>query len=584
MTTSGFAWNGGAETASSVVVQDSDMKAFLAITQGPDKGQVIPLDAETARIGRDPSCEVTLSDPQISRQHLKLSGSGRDWRLVDLNSSNGTLVNGEQVKLRPLEDGDIIIIGESMMGFHLSEEEPDGPFGYDRASDTQTISINEHGLYAHWEEEEEDVESLKRARADLEAIYRIGRTIHGIVEPDVLIPRLLEMIFEELPRIDRGALFLVDPEEPAGFRCAASRVRRHRGCSDDDVIFSSTMADQVLADKSSLLTYDAMADDRFSAGDSIQAQHIRAAIAAPLMAEDRVIGILFADSLKAQSRFSVDNLRFLAAIGLQAGTVIEKAILYKDLLEEKAALQRAQQQLVQSEKLAAVGQLASGIVHDMKNPMTVILGYAGLIGDRLEKLPDAEREALGINKLVDEIEGGVRHVNEVIEHLLMFARPGPAEQRAVDVGSVIEDTLRFLRHETNNAGVKLEKRIPDTLPPVMADENHIKQVFINIVINAIQAMEPYKGRFRISALCREDGDGEIVEVAFADNGCGMTEEQRNRVFEPFYTTKQPGSGVGGTGLGMAVSYGIVQQHGGAIEVESEPGRGTTFRIALPAVV
>ena len=581
---SGFAWNGAGKSASCAVVSDSTMKAFLAITQGPDKGQVIPLDAATIRIGRDPSCEVTLSDPQVSRQHLKLKGTAVDWRLIDLNSSNGTLVNGEQVKLRPLDDGDIIIIGESMMGFHFSEEEPSGPFEYPGATDTQTISINEHGLYAHWEEEEEDVESLKRARADLEAIYRIGRTIHGIVEPDVLIPRLLEMIFEEMPRIDRGSLFLVDPEEPAGFRCAASRVRRHRGCSEDDVIYSSTMADQVKLEKSALLTYDAMADDRFSAGDSIHEQRIRAAIAAPLMVEDRVIGILFADSLKAQSRFSVDNLRFLAAIGLQTGTVIEKAILYKELIEEKAALQQAQQQLVQSEKLAAVGQLASGIVHDMKNPMTVILGYSGLIGDRLERLPREEREKLGISKLLNEIEGGVRHVNQVIEHLLMFARPESMDRRAADLGALVEDTLRFLQHETSNAGVKLEKRIPDRLPPVMVDESHIKQVFMNIVINAIQAMEPYEGRFRVSALCREDGDGEVVEVAFADNGCGMTEEQRNRVFEPFFTTKKAGSGIGGSGLGLSVSYSIVQNHGGTIEVESEIGRGTTFRVALPAVV
>ena len=556
------------------------MKAFLAITQGPDKGTVIHLDGESVRIGREPTCDVILSDAQVSRQHLKVSRVQSDWRLVDLNSSNGTLVNGEQLKLKALQDGDLIIVGETMMGFHLAEKIPDGNIHFPETGDTQTITVNERGLYDHWEDKEGDVSTLRRARSDLEALYRVGRAIHGIMDASAMMPKLIEMIFEEMPRVDRASLFLIEEEssEPV---CMTSKVRRHRGREEDEIIFSKTMAQQILRDKSAMLTYDAMRDERFAAGESIHEQHIRSAIAAPLMSNDRVIGMLFADSLRAQCRFTVNDLRFLAAVGLQAGAVIEKALLYDKLKAEKAALQTAQAQLVQSEKLAAVGQLASGIVHDMKNPMTVILGYSGLIAKRLSKVTEENREALDISRLIGEIEEGVRHVNQVIEHLLMFASPQSTVKKATPIDGVIDDTMRFLQHETSQAGMKVASHIKDDLPPVFINSNSIKQVFINIVLNALQATEPYHGQLEISAHITHEDNGPRVDVRFADNGCGMPQEQKSRVFEPFYTTKKPGSGLGGTGLGLSVSYGIVENHGGTISVESEEGKGTTFIVSLP---
>lgn len=574
-------WKRGAIDAIYAGMQQSPV---LAITQGPDKGQVIPVDSDSVRIGRDPACQIFLSDAQVSRRHVKIYKTQSSWNIVDLNSSNGTLVNGEQVTLKELKDGDVFIIGESMIGFHLSGDSPSPDGSAAKYSATQTIVIDEHSLYTHWESQD-TVDELKRARTDLEALYRVGRTINGILRTSELVPMLLEVIFQELPRVDRCSVYLRD--DAGTLTCAAGKIR-DREEKDAEVIFSQTLADAVLRDGTAQLTYDALQDHRFAEVESVQQQGIRAAICVPLQANEQLFGILYADSRNPGNRFRVDDLRFMAAIGLQAGTAIENARLYERLVQEKAALddanqelKSAQDQLVQSEKLAAVGQLASGIVHDMKNPMTVILGYAGLIKDKVKGLTADQEDDHGIGHLADEVEDGVDQVNQVIEQLLLFARPSEPKVHSVSTSKIVADTLRFLKHETNAAGIKVENQVPEVLPDLNIDENQIKQVFINIVLNAVQAIKRRKGLLVVTGetVCREGG--QFVDLTFQDNGCGMSPEQCLRIFEPFYTTKVPGSGVGGTGLGLSVSYAIIEKHGGSISVTSHPGEGSRFIVTLP---
>lgn len=553
-------------------------RPVLEVTQGPDKGQVFPMDSESVRVGRDPACQILLSDAQVSRKHVKIFKTHQSWSIVDLNSSNGTLVNGEQITLKELEDGDVIIIGESMVGFHLSEH-LSGKY-----SDTQTIVIDERSLFKHWESQD-TIEELRRARTDLEALYRAGRTINGILKTAELVPAMLEVIFEEMPRVDRCSVYL--QEQGGGLVCEEGRVRG-RDLEAGETIFSQTLVDAVMRDGNAQLTYDAMEDRRFAEVESVQRQGIRAAICVPLQAKGQFFGILYADSTDPANRFRVDDLRFMAAVGLQAGTAIENALLYETLESEKAALdiahqelKSAQDQLVQSEKLAAVGQLASGIVHDMKNPMTVILGYSGLIRDKVKKLAAGPEEDLGISTLAADIEDGVEHVNQVIEQLLLFARPSEPKVHSVSAHEIVSDTLRFLRHETNAAGVEVNNSIPVDLPLLNIDENQVKQVFINIVLNAVQAMESRKGLLELFGANMERDGRQFVDLLFKDNGCGMSRERSSRIFEPFYTTKTPGAGVGGAGLGLSVSYSIIEKHGGTISVDSRPGQGSTFTVSLP---
>jgi signal transduction histidine kinase/pSer/pThr/pTyr-binding forkhead associated (FHA) protein len=559
-------------------------RPVLAVTQGPDKGQVISVDLDSVRIGRDPACQILLTDAQISRKHVKIYKTEASWNIVDLNSSNGTLVNGEQITLKELEDGDVFIIGESMIGFHLSGDAHHPNDLTAKYSDTQTIVIDERSLYTHWESRD-TIDELKRARTDLEALYRAGRTINGILRTSELVPMLLDVIFREMPRVDRVSVYLRD--DAGALACAAGKVRG-RDLKESETIFSQTLAEAVLRDGTAQLTYDASQDHRFVEVESIQQQGIRAAICVPLQANEQMFGILYADSTNPENRFRVDDLRFMAAIGLQAGTALENARLYERLEQEKAALDDAhealkstQDQLVQSEKLAAVGQLASGIVHEMKNPMTVILGYAGLIRDKVKDVTANLDDDRGIGHLADEVEDGVGQVNQVIEQLLLFARPSEPKVTFVSTSKVVEDTLRFLKHETNAAGIKVKNQVPEVLPDVNIDDNQVKQVFINIVLNAVQAMERRKGLLVVTGKTVRREDRQFVQLEFSDNGCGMSPEQCSRIFEPFFSTKAPGSGVGGTGLGLSVSYAIIEKHGGSISVTSLPGEGSKFIVTLP---
>lgn len=229
-----------------------------------------------------------------------------------------------------------------------------------------------------------------------------------------------------------------------------------------------------------------------------------------------------------------------------------------------------------------MGQLAAGIVHDIRNPIQVILGHAQVLLGSLRDQPIEKCSQTEFTESLCEIERGVGHVNEIVTQLLTFARQTKPELRTVKLGDIAADTLRFLQAETNKARVRVSSLSGSTTPVVMADPGQIKQVIINMVMNAIQAM-PSGGTLTVSTALIKDDGRDMVSLSFSDTGIGMTPEQMSRIFDPFYTTKTPGTAGGsGTGLGLSVSYGIIETHGGRIMVDSEPGKGTCFTILLPA--
>lgn len=557
------------------------MSPSIVIAQGPEKGVAFPLHSENTVLGRDLACDMVLTDEQVSRRHLRLFFREGTWWVEDLHSSNGTLLNGRQLSEERLDDGDILLLGETMMGFHIDNND----WSVKTAGDTQTISIDEPGILQDWDEEEEP-EVRQRARHDLKALYRVGRHVNGILKTSQLLPAVLDMVFGEIERVHRASVFLFDPIADS-FSCAASRERQGASGTDPE-IFNETMARQVLKEKAAVLTYDALTDERFAGDREVIRRSIRAAICVPLQSKDRILGVIYADSSTPRLRFTRDDLRLLGAIGLHSGTALENAQLYERLAYDKAALHVANQQLkttqdqlVQSEKLAAVGRLASGIVHDMKNPMTVILGYTGLIRRKLKKEAPGVLESTGVDALLTDIDGGVEHVNAVISQLLTFARPSVGKRAPVRVEELLRETIDFLKHETTHAGIAVEYDLPSNLPPVEANANQLKQVFINIILNAVQATIAHHGKLIISAENAHLDGREMVAIQIKDNGSGIEPEKLDRIFEPFYTTKKSTDGPGGSGLGLSMSYGIIRSHGGSIAVQSELGQGTAFRIMLP---
>jgi len=232
-------------------------------------------------------------------------------------------------------------------------------------------------------------------------------------------------------------------------------------------------------------------------------------------------------------------------------------------------LQRLQAQMVQSEKLVSLGQLAAGAAHEINNPLTAILGYSDLLADD-DSLPDRARATAA------KIREQARRTKNLVQNLLSFARQVPAEKTLLDINTVVANAVQLRALDLHSGGSRIELQTESVLPGVRGDNNQLMQVFFNIVSNAIDAMSESGGGVLTIKTLRDRGN---VSVLFSDTGPGIREP--HRVFDPFYTTKPVGKG---TGLGLSICYGIVQEHGGKIHCYNGSTGGGVFRVDLPAVL
>jgi signal transduction histidine kinase len=239
-----------------------------------------------------------------------------------------------------------------------------------------------------------------------------------------------------------------------------------------------------------------------------------------------------------------------------------------ELDSREKALQDAQSALVQSEKMAAFGQLGAGIAHEIKNPLAGILGLAQLTKRKMNESEPAYKN-------MEIIEKETNRCTAIIQNLLKFARQEKVDYGPVDLNQVATDAMAIVEHQLEMNKVKLIPELTDNLPIISGNANQIQQVLINLMINAQQAMDGRSGEVNVATVA--GGNGHI-QIKVRDNGPGMPEDVRAKIFEPFFTTKPVGKG---TGLGLSVSYGIIKEHKGEIEVDSAPGEGTTFVMTFP---
>ncbi|NUR35863.1 MAG: response regulator [Gemmatimonadaceae bacterium] len=231
---------------------------------------------------------------------------------------------------------------------------------------------------------------------------------------------------------------------------------------------------------------------------------------------------------------------------------------------------RLAEQLLQQEKLAAVGQLVSGVAHELNNPLAGVMAFSELLlTSGAVHDPDARHA-------VETIHHEATRAAKIVSHLLTFARQRSAERTDADLNAIVTDTVALRRYALHAAQIELEVLLDPELPRTWADPFQLQQVVLNLLGNAEQALAEWDGTRRITVWTRRDGDQLVIGVA--DTGPGVAPEQRDRIFNPFYTTKPVGQG---TGLGLSISDGIVREHGGQIRVESQPGEGATFLIELP---
>jgi PAS domain S-box-containing protein len=238
--------------------------------------------------------------------------------------------------------------------------------------------------------------------------------------------------------------------------------------------------------------------------------------------------------------------------------------LIKDI--EQQRLMRAQ--LAQADKLASIGELASGIAHEINNPLGIILGYTQLMMRN-------QKENAHLHADLKTIEKHTRHCKSIVEDLLNFARTSKPKKELCNIHSIIDEVIHFIQQHTNSAGVQIKKTFDDAIGLLLLDEKNIKQVLINLIMNARHAVGK---QGLITIRTKKDMLFGDILIQVIDNGRGIDKKNLARIFDPFFSTKATGEG---TGLGLSVSYGIIKNHGGHIDVASEPGKGSVFTLKLP---
>jgi two-component system NtrC family sensor kinase len=294
----------------------------------------------------------------------------------------------------------------------------------------------------------------------------------------------------------------------------------------------------------------------------------RSMLFVPMIVKGEPIGGLFLLWFTRRRQFSPEEVRLVEGISRPAALGIENARLYEGVKRHLHELQQTQAQLIQSAKLAAIGELAANVAHEINNPLTAVLGFASYLSEQVGPGQPMREE-------LDLIQEEASRARDIVRDLLDFSRQHEFSAEPTDLNVVVRQTLAMVRRQRAVDNITFAEHYAPELPLAEVDQSRLKQVFINIVNNALYAMSDVG----ILSVRTAASDGQVL-VEFGDTGSGIAPEHLDRIFDPFFTTKPD---VSGTGLGLSVSLGIVQSHGGTIEAKSEVGKGSTFTVKLPAL-
>lgn len=531
----------------------------LYVLQGPDKGRRFDLDGEeTISLGRS-SEMVPLTDLTVSRRHARLENRSDGYVILEEGSSNGVFINGVKInKTAKVKTGDQIRLGSTLLVFGSPKQ------SVTLTASSGVVDVNgatkpgDSAIISTMSSSDDSVilaapEPSAAAMAHFRVLLQVATALSAIFDVDQILNRVMDLVFEHL-RADRGFIALMDDEKAERVN---PRVVRYR---DDDqvtkIAVSQTIIQHVIAKNEGVLSSNAMTDQRFSKGKSVQNLSIRSAICVPIKGRDRILGVIHIDSLVANFSYTQDQLRLLTAIGLQTGMAIQNTRLYQEGL--------------QRERLAATGETVASLSHSIKNILQGIRGGADVVEMALRKdsLKDAKVGWYMLERNLDKVQA-------LTMNMLAYSKPRRPTLELTHVPHVLNECLELVRNNAEAKKVTLLTEISTTQPPIPIDADGIHQAVLNLLVNAIDAVPANRGVVTLSAEYDAVSQTTVIEVQ--DNGVGIAEKEKEQIFQPFWSTK----GQRGTGLGLAVTRKIVEEHNGEIEVISKVGQGTTFRIRLP---
>ncbi len=547
----------------------------LFVYQGQDQGALFEVEEGSQGIGRDAANPVQVHDNEVSRKHAEIEYDGAVCKVVDLDSSNGTYVNGTRIKgPQQLTSGDRLQVGGTLMLFTDPAENPPEDlsdkidivareYSGERSHIVRSMSHSEgSGMF--------DVDGgaspwLARARSNLQIMYRTALAVSHTLDIDQLLHRIMQMIFEWV-EADRGCIMLLGEDN----KTLVPKVRHNRqGLGGaEKLAISKTILDYVLANNEGVLTSDAREDDRWDSAGSIVQMGIREAICVPMQGRYDVVGIIYIDTSISpariiqqhgqQNKFTDEHLKLMIAIAHQAALAVEDTRYYSAMM--------------QAERLAAVGQTIASLSHHIKNILQGIRGGSYLIEQGLEKHDeDVVRKGWS---MVDRNQG---RISTLVMDMLTFSKEREPDPVPGDVNHVVGDVIELMQSRADELGVALAWQPAEDMPTVTFDPEGIHRAVLNVVTNALDACEDNAaGKVTVSS---EFAPGEsLVRIVVEDNGCGIEEEELGKIFTIFVSHK----GGRGTGLGLPVSQKILTEHGGQVQVTSKVGAGSRFTLELPA--
>ncbi|MCA9976535.1 MAG: GAF domain-containing protein, partial [Anaerolineales bacterium] len=420
--------------------------------------------------------------------------------------------------------------------------------------------------------------SEREQRALAEALVDTAEAINQTLDFEEVLNRILQVISNIAPH-DGANIMLVDETTQTIQVVQHCKCYLHNGLQNPQLFVPWKLSDlphlqQIIDTGKPIIIRDTYANAGWVRDKSINP--IRSYLGTPILVEDKVIGILNLDSLQTDF-FKDSHKEHLRAFTKLAAIAIQNARLHENVRLQLMQLREAQTRLIQSEKLAAIGELVAGVAHELNNPLTGVILYAQLLQRRKDKT--------AVEKDIQQIITQARRASDIVRGLLDFARQRPAEQTPTMINDVLQSTVSLLSYELRTHNVEVVTHFDPNLPLIMADQHQLQQVFVNLLSNALQAMETQQsGRIEIkttlgrSQFLQDTGSPTVVRITFRDNGSGIPEALQTRIFDPFFTTKEFGKG---TGLGLSVCHGIISEHGGHIWVKSTVGKGAKFFIELP---
>ncbi len=451
----------------------------------------------------------------------------------------------------------------------------------------------------------------KLGAPDLATIIKSSQAIASEIVLNKLLKNLMQIVIENA---GAGKGFLILQKDNKWTIEASGTIDPDKGIvlksfsletvKKDDSPLPLSVFHYVTRTSQNLVLDDATRENAFMKDPYIIKHQPKSMLCAPILHQAKIIGMLYLENNLMIGAFTPDRLEMLNLLSSQAAISIENACLYADqkeinkklkqeiserreiedellsINEELEAsnkeLKETQSQLVQSAKLASIGELATGVAHELNQPLMYIRNSAQLA---MMDVPDGiDPESL--QETLEDIEKGTDHMMTIINHLRNFARPMNLELISIDIHDVLEDSLILINEQLRLRNIKIEKHLSSNLPSVLANAHQLEQVFINMLTNARDAMEGQNdARLIIQSEFhpKKIGKGD-VSISFTDNGMGIGKPELEKIFDPFFSTKEAGKG---TGLGLSISYGIIRDHQGRIYVESKEGKGTTFTITLP---